>query len=86
MKVWIFQTPWDYSGGAEVTKVFDSKEKAENWQKRMEELDERHKKIYERINEPDFNVDTAHGKVLLLEKEAGSDYPFHGGFFEMEVK
>lgn len=83
MKVYIFQTNWDYDGGAEITKVFDSKEKAEKWKKRMEELCELHNE-YHRDGTVRRNTSSC-PEIIALQKEAGSK-DYLGVFYEMEVE
>ena len=72
MKVWIFQIPWDYDGGANVTKVFDSKEKAEKWKKRMEELTE----LYIKLTQDGCSDNISERNAL--DKEAGTNYEIGG--------
>jgi len=86
MKVFVFQTNWDYDGGAEVTKVFDSREKAEKWKKHMKELEELHNKYHE-----DGTVSRSGGgtsmcpEIIALQKEAGSE-DYLGYIVELELE
>jgi len=86
MKVWIFQTNYDYDGGLEITKVFDSKEKAEKWKKRMVELTKLHNQYHR-----DGTVERSGGgtnscpEIIALQKEAGND-DYEGNIVEREVE
>lgn len=86
MKVYIFQTIPDYDQDAEIIKVFDSKEKAEKWNLRMEELTVLHNKYHE-----DGTVDRSGGgtsecpEIQALVKEAGSEN-YEGQIIEKEVE
>ncbi len=83
MKVYIFQTFWDYDGGAEITKVFDSKEKAISWKKRMEELAKLHEKYHKNGMVKGSTNDCP--EIIALQKEAGCK-EYLGKIIEMEVE
>jgi L-rhamnose mutarotase len=83
MKVWIFQTNWYYDGGADITKVFDSKEKAEKWKKRMEELSKLHDQYHSDGTVKGSTYDCPEIQALI--KEAGSE-DYLGEIVEMTVE
>jgi len=86
LKVYIFQTDWNYDGGAEITKVFDSKEKADKWKKRMGELHDLHEQYHRDGTVKAYASGTSgYPEIIALRKEAGNDY-YLGNIVEMDVE
>lgn len=88
-KVFIYSVYGDYDEDSEITVVFDSREKAEKWDKRMHELLDLHQKYHE-----DGTVKGSTSQcpeIIALVKEARTyDGYGNGGYIgkiiEMEVE
>lgn len=88
MKVWIYKVDGWYDAGDEVRKVFDTKEKAEKWHKRMIELSDLHSQYHK---DGTVKQDTSEcPEIIALRKEAccaeiGND-EYNGEIIEMELE
>ncbi len=88
-KVFIYSVYGDYDEGSEISIVFDSREKAEKWDKRMHELLDLHQKYHE-----DGTVKGSTStcpEIIALAKEARTWDGYHSGGYigsitEMEVE
>jgi len=72
MKVWVYHVDGGYGTIAEVRKIFDTRDKAEKWHRRMLELTKMHEQ-YRRfgmfVNKD--GVDTKLNEINALKIEAG---------------
>ena len=86
--MWIYQTKWDYDGGSKITNVFDSKEKAEKWHKRMLEIEELHEKYHRDGTVDKYDSTYNCPEILALCKEARVDTyeGYVGHIVEMEIE
>jgi len=83
MKVYVYKVNGDYDENDEVTKVFDTREKADKWHKRMKELVELHQKYHE-----DGTVKGSTSEcpqIIALRKESGSVH-YTGEIVELELE
>lgn len=88
-KVFIYSVYGDYDESDEITAVFDSREKAERWDKRMHELQELHQKYHRDGTVKGSTVRCP--EIIALTKEARTyDEYISGGYIgkivEMEVE
>ncbi|KKL88805.1 hypothetical protein LCGC14_1921000 [marine sediment metagenome] len=81
MKVYVYKVYGDYDEEDVVSKVFDSKEKAEKWNKRMHELIDLHNKYHR-----DGTVTRSGGstltcpEIIALMKESCTWDGYSGGY------
>jgi len=86
MKVYVYKVYGDYDESDDVTKVFDSRKKAQEWHRRMKELVNLHNEYHK-----DGTVDRSGGstdvcpEIIKLRKEAGSEN-YTGEIVELELE